>query len=94
MSQPKELPFIPFDDFCKILDESDLLILFDKIGESKAYVFKKKNRHSSMPIILRDTGHDYPFDYAVAMASKAKVLPVLLRWFEVERNFKDGGYFK
>jgi hypothetical protein len=85
-------PSIPFDEFEKIIKSSQLLELAHERRESKAYVFKKNTR-SNKPIILRNIG-DYPYDYAIYVASRAKVLSNLMRWFEENRNYKDGGYFK
>jgi len=87
-------PTVDLDFIISMIDESDMVQGKVKVGKSTGYVLKGTKPIAKRTIIINQTGGQVPYEWATGTAMKLKCPEKLSEWFERNRNYKDGGYFK
>ena len=86
-------PTIDYSFLKSLLESSDKIQKSFTVGTTTAYLFKGNSSISKRTVILRASNDNkVDFNFAVAIAHKAKRMGDLLLWLETERSWKDGGY--
>lgn len=65
-----------------------------KIGETVAYILTGKRSISKRIHLIRDTDGYVGFNHATGISICFGCMTGLLKWYEENKNWKDGGYFK
>lgn len=64
------------------------------IGNTVAYILKGKRSISKRIRLIRDTDGYVGFNHATGISICFGCMTGLLKWYEENKNWKDGGYFK
>ncbi|GAB3783285.1 hypothetical protein GCM10028818_40960 [Spirosoma horti] len=65
-----------------------------KAGDTIAYILKGKRSVTERIFVIRATKDScVDYEFATGIAIRLGCISPLLEWLEVNRNWKDGGYF-
>jgi hypothetical protein len=86
------LPTVDIDFFVKLVSQNSRIKIIT-YGSSTAYIIGGSKPIGQRIVIIRVIAGQVDFDFATGTAIKLKCMPDLLKWFEVNRKWKDGAYF-
>lgn len=88
----EHLPTIPVSDFIKLLDSSSKIIGVIDIGDTKAFILKGTKFIGKRTIIIRTDLPELGYEHSMGLAILAGIIGPCMEWFQLNRDFKDGGY--
>jgi hypothetical protein len=87
-------PSVDYDFMLNIIENCDKIMDKTVVGNTTAFVITGTSPSHKRTIYLRKTSDDQiPFLKATAICIRLSKMGELLKWYEDNRNWKDGGYF-
>jgi hypothetical protein len=85
-------PTIPVKDFLDLILPSEKVLGKMDVGSTIAIYLKGNNYIGKRTISLRTNVDPLSYDHATGLALRCGCLGVLMDWFEINCNWKEGGY--
>lgn len=85
-------PTVDIDYIVSMVKESGKVEGTVRIGKTTAYILKGKKPIPARMVIISESSGQVPYMFATGTAIKLKCNDKLMKWFEDNRNWKDGGY--